>query len=163
MHVKDIYYVTQLNGWMKNVVDQKHWSRDSILIYLHPTGKNSAQTDEEKQRERQRNEREQKNAELEALHIKVSYSIVLFSWPQHSKRINNEMMLWTTILEGAWSAWSTSIGSWNSSPGTPLSGRNEEAQGGRIAKASHSSAYATESTAKGFVERSNIDGVVATH
>lgn len=35
-------------------------------------GKNSAQTDEEKQRERQRNEREQKHAELEAQHIKVS-------------------------------------------------------------------------------------------
>lgn len=30
------------------------------------------QTDEEKQRERQRNEREQKNAELEALQMKVS-------------------------------------------------------------------------------------------
>lgn len=41
-------------------------------LYLHSTGKNSAQTDEEKQRERQRNEREQKNAELEALHIKVN-------------------------------------------------------------------------------------------
>lgn len=35
------------------------------------TGKNTAQTDEEKQRERQRNEREQKNAEIEAQHIKV--------------------------------------------------------------------------------------------
>lgn len=34
--------------------------------------KNTAQTDEEKQRERQRNEREQKNAELEAQQIKVS-------------------------------------------------------------------------------------------
>lgn len=46
------------------------WS--NAIIYLHSTGKNSAQTDEEKQRERQRNEREQKNAELEALHIKVN-------------------------------------------------------------------------------------------
>lgn len=45
--------------------------------FTYSTGKNSAQTDEEKQRERQRNEREQKNAELEALHIKVSY--VFFS------------------------------------------------------------------------------------
>lgn len=42
------------------------------ILCLHSTGKNSAQTDEEKQRERQRNEREQKNAELEALHIKVN-------------------------------------------------------------------------------------------
>lgn len=33
--------------------------------------KNTAQTDEEKQRERQRNEREQKNAEVEAQHLKV--------------------------------------------------------------------------------------------
>lgn len=39
-------------------------------------GKNSAQTDEEKQRERQRNEREQKNAELEALHIKVCIGVM---------------------------------------------------------------------------------------
>lgn len=34
--------------------------------------KNSAQTDEEKQRERQRNEREQQKAELEAQHNKVN-------------------------------------------------------------------------------------------
>lgn len=39
-------------------------------------GKNSAQTDEEKQRERQRNERELKHAELEAQHLKVIPTIL---------------------------------------------------------------------------------------
>lgn len=44
-----------------------------ILCFIKSrnTGKNSAQTDEEKQRERQRNERELKHAELEAQHLKV--------------------------------------------------------------------------------------------
>lgn len=40
-------------------------------------GKNSAQTDEEKQRERQRNERELKHAELEAQHLKVIIFVCL--------------------------------------------------------------------------------------
>lgn len=38
---------------------------------FHIQDKNTAQTDEEKQRERQRNEREIKNAEQEAQNIKV--------------------------------------------------------------------------------------------
>lgn len=41
-------------------------------------GKNTAQTDEEKQRERQRNEREQKNAEVEAQHLKVRNCYMIY-------------------------------------------------------------------------------------
>lgn len=54
---------------------------NETVFFFHPKivflqcensiGKNSAQTDEEKQRERQRNERELKHAELEAQHLKV--------------------------------------------------------------------------------------------
>lgn len=44
-----------------------------ISVYkLYNLDKNSAQTDEEKQRERQRNEREIKHAEQEAQHLKVA-------------------------------------------------------------------------------------------
>lgn len=43
-----------------------------FLIHIFFPDKNSAQTDEEKQRERQRNERELKHAELEAQHFKVN-------------------------------------------------------------------------------------------
>lgn len=42
-----------------------------LFFYRFVIDKNSAQTDEEKQRERQRNEREIKHAELEAQHFKV--------------------------------------------------------------------------------------------
>lgn len=46
-------------------------SRRFFILLNFAIGKNSAQTDEEKQRERQRNERELKHAELEAQHLKV--------------------------------------------------------------------------------------------
>lgn len=46
------------------------------IQYENSIGKNSAQTDEEKQRERQRNERELKHAELEAQHLKVRLTIL---------------------------------------------------------------------------------------
>lgn len=47
------------------------FSRRFSILLNFSIGKNSAQTDEEKQRERQRNEREIKHAELEAQHLKV--------------------------------------------------------------------------------------------
>lgn len=57
----------------------KNSSRPFFLFYVlnRVIGKNTAQTDEEKQRERQRNERELKHAELEAQHLKVRYSFGL--------------------------------------------------------------------------------------
>lgn len=53
--------------------EKKIWfyRHDSLYSIKFVIGKNSAQTDEEKQRERQRNERELKHAELEAQHLKV--------------------------------------------------------------------------------------------
>lgn len=47
------------------------WFDFNKTFALYSIGKNSAQTDEEKQRERQRNERELKHAELEAQQLKV--------------------------------------------------------------------------------------------
>ena len=56
-------------------IQNSHIDELNIIPFDFP-GKNTAQTDEEKQRERQRNEREQKNAEIEAQNIKVSKAIV---------------------------------------------------------------------------------------
>lgn len=66
----------------------------SLLI----SDKNSAQTDEEKQRERQRNERELKNAEIEAQNIKVNsiscsiYAKIDFVITHISNHSVNEML-----------------------------------------------------------------------
>lgn len=50
----------------------------SLSLYSNAIGKNTAQTDEEKQRERQRNERELKHAELEAQHLKVCDLLIFY-------------------------------------------------------------------------------------
>lgn len=80
---------------------------------FHFQDKNTAQTDEEKQRERQRNEREIKNAEIEAQNIKVK---PIFKWVKKS-------LVFYFLFTTAWTRCSGSspIRSWNSCARASLS------------------------------------------